>query len=170
MSPNTKGALLMVASMVSFTVNDAFLKATDGALPLAQLLTIRGACASVLIIVLGLWLRGLRLDLGGRAWRMIMMRSVTEIGAAYCFLTALLNLPLANVSAILQALPLTVTLGAYLLFGEPVGWRRLVAILLALSRHRHSATGTGRVFRLVSLCDCGGLLRDRARPCHPAHA
>jgi drug/metabolite transporter (DMT)-like permease len=37
-------------------------------------------------------------------------------------------LPLANTAAIFQALPLAVTLGAVLVFGEPVGWRRWLAI------------------------------------------
>ncbi|MEY8841706.1 DMT family transporter, partial [Cribrihabitans sp. XS_ASV171] len=33
-----------------------------------------------------------------------------------------------NVTAVLQVLPLTVTLGAALFFGETIGWRRMVAI------------------------------------------
>jgi drug/metabolite transporter (DMT)-like permease len=37
-------------------------------------------------------------------------------------------MPLANASAILQALPLAMTLAAALFFGEPVGWRRYLAI------------------------------------------
>jgi drug/metabolite transporter (DMT)-like permease len=53
---------------------------------------------------------------------------VGEIGGTACFLTALFNMPLANASAILQALPLAVTLAAALFFGEPVGWRRYLAI------------------------------------------
>lgn len=42
MSPNTIGALLMIASMACFTFNDTLLKMTDGALPLFQLLFLRG--------------------------------------------------------------------------------------------------------------------------------
>ena len=52
------------------------------------------------------------------------------MGAAYFFVTALFNLPLANVTAILQVLPLTVTLGSALFFKEAVGWRRMSAILI----------------------------------------
>ena len=37
-------------------------------------------------------------------------------------------MPIANLTAILQALPLTVTLGAALFLREPVGWKRLAAI------------------------------------------
>ena len=43
---------------------------------------------------------------------------------------ALVHIPLSNISAILQALPLAVTLGAALLLGEKIGWRRITAILV----------------------------------------
>lgn len=130
MSPNASGAFLMMASMAAFTMNDALIKATDGALPLFQILTIRGILASTLIYLLARHLGALRLDLSRRDWSLIGLRSISEIGAAYLFLTALLNMPLANVSAILQVLPLTVTLGAALFFRDPVGWRRASAILV----------------------------------------
>lgn len=118
----------MMASMFSFTVNDAFIKLTDGALPLSQLLMLRGVLATVLFLGLALALRGLRFDFGRRAWGLVLLRCSTEVGAAYFFLTALFNLPLANVTAVLQALPLVVTLGAFLIYREPVGWRRASAI------------------------------------------
>ena len=130
MSPNVTGALLMMASMFCFTVNDAFIKATDGALPLAQLLVIRGTMAGIAFFALAIALRGLRFDLSPRVWGFLLLRCGAEVGAAYFFLTALLNMPFANVTAVLQALPLAVTLGAYLVFGEAFGWRRLLAIAI----------------------------------------
>jgi S-adenosylmethionine uptake transporter len=39
-------------------------------------------------------------------------------------------MPLANVTAILQVLPLTVTLGSALVFKETVGWQRMAAIVV----------------------------------------
>ena len=130
MSPNARGAFLMMASMAGFTLNDACIKATDGAMPLFQLLTIRGLITSVLIFLLARHFGALRFDLPRGDWVLIVLRSVSEFAAAYFFLTALLNMPLANVSAILQVLPLTVTLGAALFFQDPLGWRRLLAILV----------------------------------------
>lgn len=133
MSPNTRGALLMAAAMAAFTFNDACIKATDGALPLAQILTLRGALASLLIYGLARALGSLRVDLPRRDWALVALRSLAELAAAYFFLTALMNMPLANVTAVLQALPLTVTLGAALFFGEAVGWRRGLAILVGFA-------------------------------------
>jgi len=55
---------------------------------------------------------------------------LAEVAAAYFFLTALIHMPLATVTAILQLLPLTVTLAGGLFLDERFGWRRLVAIMV----------------------------------------
>lgn len=130
MSPNTSGALLMMASMACFTLNDTLIKLTGGAVPLMQLLFLRGVLSSVLVLALARYLGALDFNIARRDWALIAVRSLAEIGAAYFFLTALLNMPLANVSAILQVLPLTVAVGAALFFREPMGWRRMIAILV----------------------------------------
>lgn len=97
-------------------------------LPLFQLLTLRGLLSSALIYALARHLGALTLRFPRRDWGLIGLRSLGEIGVAYFFLTALMNMPLANVTAVLQVLPLTVTMGAALFFGERVGWRRMLAI------------------------------------------
>jgi len=61
---------------------------------------------------------------------LVLTRVVAEAASAYFFLTALFNMPIANVSAIMQALPLAITLAAAVFFREPVGWRRLSAIFV----------------------------------------
>jgi S-adenosylmethionine uptake transporter len=130
MSPNVAGALLMMASMACFTFNDALLKATDGDLPLFQLLFLRGVLATAFIGLLAGMRGAFRARIAPRDWGLIGLRSGAEVGAAYFFVTALLKMPLANITAILQVLPLTVTLGAALFFKEPLGWRRLSAIAI----------------------------------------
>ncbi|MEO0745891.1 MAG: DMT family transporter, partial [Pseudomonadota bacterium] len=128
MTPNTFGALLMMASMACFTFNDVLIKLTGGAVPLGQLLFLRGALSVVLILIFARWLGRIDLRLSGPDWGRVAVRSGAEVGAAYFFISALLNMPIANVTAILQALPLTVAVAAALVFGEPLGWRRMVAI------------------------------------------
>lgn len=125
---NLRGGALMSASMAAFVVNDAFLKALSDELPLFQALFLRGLATTTLLAVLaralGLWRPRLpRQDLG-----LIGMRTLAEIAAAYLFLTALFHMPIANATAILQTMPLTLTLAGAVFLGEPVGWRRLTAI------------------------------------------
>lgn len=127
--PNFAGALLMMASMAAFTINDTFVKLVGQTIPLFQLLTLRAVLSTILLAVLARFLGQLRLTMPVQDRGLIALRCAAEIGAAFFFLSALLAMPLANVTAILQVLPLTVTLGAALFFREKVGWRRMLAIL-----------------------------------------
>jgi drug/metabolite transporter (DMT)-like permease len=62
----------------------------------------------------------------------IALRAVGEMLGTICFVSAIVLTPLSSASAILQATPLVVTLGAALFLGEPVGWRRWSAIIVGL--------------------------------------
>lgn len=132
MSPNTTGAILMMASMAAFVMNDMFLKLTDGAVPLFQLIFVRGLLATVLIFALAYQLGILRFSVSRRDKGIIALRGLAEIITSYFFLNALFNMPLGNLNAIMQVVPLTVTLGSALFYREAVGWRRMLAIVIGL--------------------------------------
>lgn len=132
LNDNFKGALLMMASMAAFTLNDTFVKMLAGTLPLFQLLFLRGLLTTVMVGMLAWRMGAFARAIPRRDWKLVALRLVAEVGAAYFFLTALFNMPLANVTAILQSLPLMVTLAATLVFKEPLGWRRMGAILIGL--------------------------------------
>ena len=129
-SDNLTGAMLMMASMAAFTFNDAMMKAMAGEVPLNQLLFLRGVLTSVAVGLMAWRMKALVVRLPRRDRWLVALRMGAETGAAYFFLTALFNMPLANVTAILQALPLTISLMAALVLKEPMGWRRLTAILV----------------------------------------
>lgn len=133
MNDNIKGALLMMGSMAAFTINDTFVKMAGQELPLFQILVIRGTAAVVMLGVMAHMMGALRFDLSRRDWLFVIIRSASEAAAAYFFLTALINMPLANATAILQVLPLSVTLGAAIFLREPFGWRRGLAILMGFA-------------------------------------
>jgi S-adenosylmethionine uptake transporter len=129
MSDNTKGALLMMCSMAAFTFNDTCVKLLGPDVPLFQMLFLRGIASTLMVWGLARAIGGLTWRIPRRDWGLVSLRTICEIGAGYFFITALYHMPIANVSAVLQVLPLTVTLGGALFFGEAVGWRRLLAIL-----------------------------------------
>jgi drug/metabolite transporter (DMT)-like permease len=130
MSDNTRGALMMMASMAFFTLNDACMKAVGAELPLFQAVFLRGVATTFCLVVTARLMGGLRFDLSRRDWGLVALRTFGEIGAAYFFITALFHLPLANVTAIIQTIPLAVTLGGALFLREPLGWRRFTAIVV----------------------------------------
>ena len=125
---NFRGAGLMMVAMAAFTVNDVCIKSLAGELPLMQAIFLRGLLSSFLMFLVARRMGAIRMRFPRRDWGLIALRSTAEIGATFAFLTALYHMPIANVTAILQALPLTVALVAALVFGEPLGWRRMLAI------------------------------------------
>lgn len=130
LSDNVRGAFFMVMSMSAFTLNDAFMKALGEEVPLFQAVFLRSIAVVALLAFLSWRKDGLRLPSDPRDLKLVVIRSVAEAAAAYFFITALFNMPIANVTAILQSLPLTITLTAAVLFREPLGWRRLTAIFI----------------------------------------
>lgn len=130
MTPNLKGALLMMGSMAAFTMNDVFVKLLAHTVPLFQIVFLRGILTTLLLAgtVAAFGKLTLRIPKGDR-WK-VALRTVFEMLTVVTFLTALVNMQIANAAAILAALPLAVTFGAAVLFREPVGWRRWMAILV----------------------------------------
>ncbi len=128
---NTRGAVIMSLSMAAFTTNDSFMKGALAEVPLFQGLFLRASLNIVMLFAVLVPLIGpVRLDLPRKDWVMIGIRSCAEIGAALCFMTAVSNMPLANATAIMQTLPLSITIAGWLLFRDPLGWRRMVAIVI----------------------------------------
>ncbi len=129
-SDNLRGAFFMMLTMLCFTLGDTFTKIVLKSLPLTHFIFIRG-CFCVLFIGLVAWAMGaLKFNLSRRDWRLLTLRSVAEAGATFLFLSALRTMDLANATAVLQFLPLSLALAAAVFFREPLGWRRMAAILI----------------------------------------
>lgn len=115
--------------MAGFGINDVIVKHAANTLDIGQTLLIRGLFATAL-----LWffakLTGKIRPLSTLMQPAMFIRAIGELLATLTFLIALFNIPIANATAILQALPLAVTLGAALFFGEKIGLQRTVAILI----------------------------------------
>ena len=123
----------MALSMLAFVLNDGLMKAVFDSMSIYQAIFLRGLITVPLIALLA-WHQGaLIVSIARRDRLLVTLRVAAEIGATVGFLTALKHMPLANVTAILQALPLTVTMAAALFLGEKVGWRRWLAIAIGLA-------------------------------------
>lgn len=130
LSGNARGALIMMVAMAAFTINDSIMKTILVEIPLFQALFLRGCGAVLGLLAIARWVGEVRIRLPRRDWMLILIRSLSEVVAAWLFLRALQHMPLPNVTAILQSLPLVMTLAGAVFLGESVGWRRLVAILV----------------------------------------
>lgn len=125
---NQRAALLMVASMAAFAVEDLFLKRAAEAMPPGQVLALTGAAGAAVFWALAA-ARGQRVLTRDALRGVALLRSLAEAAAAMLYIVALALAPLTLTSALLQASPLVVVAGAALFLGERVGWRRWASIL-----------------------------------------
>lgn len=130
LSGNIQGAILMMVSMAGFTFNDALTRSIPGDVSVYQVMFLRGLMVTS-VLFLYVWSRGeMRLRVGARDAKLLGLRTVGEISVTVFFLLGLFNAPLADVTAILQASPLLLTLAGAAIFKEQLGWRRLTAIIV----------------------------------------
>ncbi|MFD1195960.1 DMT family transporter [Seohaeicola saemankumensis] len=129
---NLRGSLLMTAAMLGFAIEDMFIKLLAATVPLGMVLILLGAGGAVVFAALAL-LRGDALFSRDLMARSVLIRNSGELIGTVGFITAIALTPLSSASAILQATPLVVTLGAALFLGEQVGWRRWSAILVGFA-------------------------------------
>ena len=126
---NLRGAALMTFAMLGFAIEDMFIKLMSGALPVGQIILMLGIGGAAVFAALTLW-QGTPLFSRLFLTRIILLRNLGELVGTLGFVTAIVLTPLSSASAILQATPLAVTLGAALFLQEQVGWRRWSAIIV----------------------------------------
>ena len=121
---NMKGAALMTGCVSAYVINDAFMKLLFSEMALFQAVFLRSIITILPVLAVAWITKTTILELSKHDKHLITVRVVAEILTTVAFLTALKHMPLANVTAILQALPLAITMAAALFLLEPVGWRR----------------------------------------------
>ena len=132
MMDNLRGAFLMVLSMLGFAFEDMFIKLMADEVPVGQIIATLGVGGGAIFAV-AVRAQGHRILDPGYLSMTILLRGLGEMVGAIAFITALALTPLSSASAILQATPLVVTLGAALFLGERVGWRRWSAVVVGLA-------------------------------------
>lgn len=123
----------MTVCMAAFGINDALMKLGSEHFSLVQAIFVRSIFTTILIGGFAWYKGAFKVSIPSKDWKLIALRVTGEVFGAFFFLTAIFNMPLANATAILQSLPLAVTLGAALFLGETVGWRRYGAILIGFA-------------------------------------
>lgn len=117
--------------MLGFALADMFIKFASETLPVGQILAMFGLGGALVFGILAKR-EGVRLISPVLLMRPVIIRNLSEMGATIGVVTAIALIPFSTFSAIIQANPLLVTLGAALFLGEPVGWRRWTAIFVGL--------------------------------------
>jgi drug/metabolite transporter (DMT)-like permease len=126
---NRRGIIAMIAAMTLFAANDALLKLASASLPPGQIMAVRGVFAALLTATCVAALKQLT-QARSLMSPVVVLRATLEATIAFLFITSVAVLPLANITAILQATPILMTLAAVAFGIERVGWRRWSAVIL----------------------------------------
>ena len=119
----------MMMSMACFAVEDTFIKLLSARLAATQILFSIGFGGALITLVLAIFLN---VNLADKILlnKHVISRTIAALFGALSFTSAMVLIPMSLLASILQATPLFVTLGAAILLGEKVGWRRWSAIFI----------------------------------------
>lgn len=169
-SAEARGAFFMTLSMAGFAIEDLSVKEAARDIPVGQAVITYGLIG---VLCFGLYARthGVRMLHPAVFSRTMLLRSVCEICGRLFYALALALTPLSNASAILQATPAIVALGAIWFFAERVSMRKWLSILagfagvLLILRPGLEGFRVGAIFAVLGTIGFAGRdLATRAAP------
>ena len=107
---------------------DTCIKLIGTTLPLAQVICLIGLVSSLfLLMVCGQ--QGILKDVPLIFTRTVLLRSLFDTMATFMFISALMHMPLANLSSVMQSVPLVVVAVGVIFLGEKAGLSRIAAVI-----------------------------------------
>jgi drug/metabolite transporter (DMT)-like permease len=169
---NRRGVVAIVGATATFSANDSIVKLVARELPLGEVLFVRGVLTCLLvggILIANGHFRAIRVGFD----RIVLLRSGLEALAALLFTSALLHMPLAELSTVILVSPLIITALSVVFYRETVGWRRWTAITVGFFGTLFVVKPTPSAFDawalLGILCAFASASRDLlTRRLHPA--
>ncbi|MEM9145643.1 MAG: DMT family transporter [Pseudomonadota bacterium] len=119
---------LILLAMLAFTVQDAAVKLVSDQISIWQMQLVRSAAVIALLALFVRWVGGEALI--PSRWLWPVLRAVAMCGAYLFYYAALPFLTLSQAAAAFFVGPLLITLFAALLIGEPIGPRRIAAVVV----------------------------------------
>lgn len=159
---NRRGILAMAAGTACFVANDTLVKYVSESLPSAQLIFLRGAFATLLLLAIAQAMGAIP-KVGTLLDRRVFLRAGFDAFATMVYLTSLFHLPIANATAINMATPLVITLMAVVFLHERVGLRRWVAIVTGFVGVLLVVQPSGAAFNAYSLLCLAGTVLHACR-------
>ena len=123
-----RAGLYMVITTACFVGGDTCIKLIGTTLPLGQVFCLIGFVSTIfLLIVCGQ--QGILKSLPMIFTRLVLWRSLFDVLGSFMFVSALMHMPLANLSSVMQSVPLVVVVVAVIFLGEKAGLARSAAVI-----------------------------------------
>lgn len=126
---NKRGVLYLLLAMAVFVVNDMTVKMAAASMPPGQMMLVRSLFAVPMVFAL-IVASGETKQLRYLFTRLVLFRALFEMLVAVMFISALAHLPLADITAILQATPIFLTLIVAVFGIERINTRGWLAVLV----------------------------------------
>ena len=145
-----RGVIAIITGGALFVINDACVKLATATMPLGELLVVRGvfAIACVLSLIIGL---GDTRQILSAAKPIILLRATFEFLVSLCYVTAISHLPIGDLTTIMQATPIIMTILCAILRIDLVDWPRWIAVLVGFGGVLMIAQPGGNNFTLFTL-------------------
>lgn len=126
---NIRAMWLMIIAMACFATADGIIKFIAQSISKGQIMACMGAVGAVVFYLL---CHRARTSVWSSLFfnPVLIARNIAEVIAALSIFTALTLAPLSSVAAIIQAVPLVITVAAAILLNEKVGLRRWAAVAI----------------------------------------
>ncbi|MBV6657346.1 MAG: DMT family transporter [Devosiaceae bacterium] len=157
LSPNARGIIATCLAMVGFIGTDSCIKLASDELPVSQMLALRGIAILAILVALAV-ATGAYKRLPTFKDRAVGMRAGAECVATVLYYNAIIAIPIASANAVLQMIPLAIVAVAALVFGEKVGWRRWLIILVGFGGVLLVIQPGGDSFQPASLWAVGAMI------------
>ncbi|MDO8351845.1 MAG: DMT family transporter [Aestuariivirga sp.] len=123
-----RAGLYMVITTACFVAGDTCIKLIGTSLPLGQVICLIGLVSSLfLLMVCGQ--QAILKDVPLIFTRTVLLRSLFDTMASFMFVSALMHMPLANLSSVMQSVPLVVVAVGVIFLGEKAGLSRIAAVI-----------------------------------------
>jgi drug/metabolite transporter (DMT)-like permease len=161
------GFMMMLASLF-FIINDTGVKILTQTLPTGSIITLRNGIASVLLL-LYVFASGDGGRLSGMFGRWAILRTLVDAALTVFFLVALAHMPIANLTTIVQSLPIVVAALAIFTLRERPGLSRILTILAGFAGVLLIVQPGGADFTIYSMLGVGVVFLAAARDVMTRH-
>jgi S-adenosylmethionine uptake transporter len=123
-----RAGLYMVITTACFVAGDTCIKLIGTTLPLAQVICLIGLVSSLFLLMV-CWQQCILKSVPLIFTRTVLLRSLFDTMGSFMFVSALMHMPLANLSAVMQSVPLVVVAVGVMFLGEKAGLSRIAAVI-----------------------------------------
>jgi drug/metabolite transporter (DMT)-like permease len=118
----------MVFTTACFVGGDTCIKLIGTTLPFGEIICLVGLLSTVFLFLICAQ-QGVLSSAPMIFTRTVLLRSLFDVLGSFMFVSALMHMPLANLSSVMQSVPLVVVVVAVIFLGERAGLARIAAVI-----------------------------------------